>query len=518
MRLTLSSVSLLFLLGCTKREPAPVRPEVLEARQLLKEAGYPDGKGFPKLTLLYNTAEHHKKIAAAVQEMWRVGLGVEFELVNTEWKVYLDRVEQSKFDVARRGWVGEYYDPIAFLGLFSTETRSRASGWSSEEFEKLLIEARSELDPAKRKKILAEAEEKLLSDAPAVPIFHYVAHNYVKSFVKGVHPNARDIHPLQGVTLEGEGAPEDGILLFNGGEDPGSIDPALSRDIGGLKILMHLYEGLVRYDPKDGSPIAGVAERWEASEDGMTWTFHLRKSKWSNGDPVTAADFLYAWRRVVDPKTGSAYADRMFVVRNGRKINRGDAAPETLGVRAPDDHTFVVELDHPAPWFLHLLCLNLFHPVHRATVEKFGERWSRAEHLVGNGPYLIDRWRDNDRKDFKHNPLYHSPDEVKLKRFAFLAMTDDSAAFRAYEAGQCHWLFRAPLEFMDELRIRGDYLPSPYNAVYFYVFNVNKKPLDDVRVRRALSLAIDREKIATAVLRGGETAADRFVPPPSRLK
>ena len=516
MRSTLSSVSLILLLACSKHDEAPGRPEVLEARKLLEEAGFPGGKGFPKLTLLYNTAEYHKKIAAAVQEMWRVGLGVEIELVNTDWKVYLDRVERADFDVARRGWVGEYYDPVAFLGLFSRDTPSQPSGWSSDEFERLLVESRSELDPARRMNILSAAEERLLADAPVAPIFHYVAHNYIKPFVKGVHHNARDIHPLQGVTLEGEGAPADGILLFNGSEDPGSLDPALSRDIGGLKILMHLYEGLVRYDPRDASPIPGVAERWERSADGKTWTFHLREAKWSNGDPVTAGDFVYAWRRVADPKTGSAYADRMFVVRNARAINRGKAPPDTLGVRAPDDQTFVVELDYPAPWFLHLLCLNLFHPVHRPTVEKFGDRWAQPKNLVGNGPYRIARWRDNDRKDFEKNPLYRAPDEVKLEKFAFLAMTDDSTAFRAYEAGQCHWLFRAPLQFMDELKKRPDYLSGPYNAVYFYMFNTKKKPLDDVRVRRALSLAIDREKIATAILRGGETPAVRLVPPTSR--
>ncbi len=516
MRWTFSSVSLLLLLGCGESEAPSPAPRT-EAQKLLAEAGYPGGRGFPRLTLIYNTADHHKRIASAAQEMWRLKLGIEVELVNSEWKVYLGRVHRGEFDIARRGWVGEYHDPHAFLELFRKNSGLNPTGWSSEEFDRLMEGSNYEADPAKRVAMLERAERLLLEEAPIAPIYHYVAHNYLKTFIKGVHHNSRDMHPLQHVWLEGEGMPKDGVLIFNGGEEPSSIDPARSRDIAGLKILMHLFEGLANYDPRDASPVPGVAERWDVSGDGKTWTFHLRPSKWSNGDPVVADDFVYAWRRVVDPEAATPYAVRMFMIRNARDIFEGRKPPEALGVRAPDEKTLVVELVHRAPWFPQLVCLNIFYPVHRATVERHGDRWIRPEHIVHNGPYRLVSWKPNDRKVFEKNPLYRAAGEVKLERFMFLSVPDDHAAFRMYEAGQCHWLYRAPTEFTPELMKREDHMSGPYNAVYFFVFNTRRKPLDDPRVRRALSLVIDRENITRAILRGGEMPAETLIPPPSRL-
>ncbi len=516
-RSILSSASLILLLGCGKEEPAPA-PET-PARKLLAEAGFPGGRGFPRVALLYNRADVHQRIAAAVQERWRTELGIQVELVNAEWNVFLSRVRQGDFDVARGAWVGEYSDPHAFLDLFRRESPTNPTGWSSDEYERLMDASTATTDPAARRKALDDAESVLLGDTPVAPIYHYVAHNYRKPFVRGVHHNTRDVHPLQDVWLEGEGAPADGTLIFNAGEEPASIDPAHSRDIAGLKILMHLFEGLASYDPKDASPVPGAAERWETSADGKTYTFRLRESKWSNGDPVTAHDFVYAWRRVADPKTASPYANRMFVVRNARRIARGEAPPESLGARAADDRTLEVDLEYVAPYFPQLACLSLFYPVHRPTVEKHGEGWTRPEHLVHNGPYRMVEWRTNDRKVFEKNPAYRAAAEVKLQRFVFLSVPDDAAALRMYQAGQCHWLFRAPLEFLDRFQGGPDYMVGPYNAVYYYAFNTRRKPFTDPRVRKALALAIDRDVIVRSILRGGgETAADRLVPPTSRLR
>lgn len=490
---------------------APQDPE--QARTLLKEAGYPGGEGFPKLSLLYNTADWHRRLAAALQQMWRRELGIDIELVNSEWKVYLDRVDRGDYDIARRGWIGEYADPHAFLDLFSRDSGSNSTGWTSEPFERLLADSCREPDPARRLDLLARAERTLLDDAPLLPLFHYVNHNYLKSFIRGFHPNQRDIHPIQHMWLEGDDAPKDGVLIFNGGEEPNSLDPALSHDIAGFKVLMHLFEGLAANDPRTAAPVPAAAERWDVSPDGLTWTFPLRESRWSNGDPVTARDFVYAWRRVVDPKTASTYAHRMFLVKNGRAVFRGEKPVESLAVRAEGDRTLIVELEHPAPYFADLLCLNLFFPVHQATVEKHGTKWTRPENLVGNGPYRLLEWKLGDRKVFEARPDYRDAASVKQKKFVFLSTPDVSAAFRLYEAGQCHWLYQAPTEFMEALRSRPDHVVAPYNAVYFYVFNTKRKPLDDVRVRRALSLAVDRAVIVKSLMRGGELAADRFVPP-----
>ncbi len=506
---------LLVLAGCGKADPptAAADPAVVQARRLLAEAGFPDGKGFPKLEVLYNTDEYHKQIASAIQEMWRVNLGVAVELRNMEFPIMMGAVQRGDFEIARQGYIGEFSDPLAFLELFTEDSRSNTTGWSSPKYEELIAASNDAADPGKRLDLLAQAETLLIDEAPLFPIFHYVAHNLIKPFVKGVYPNSRDIHPLQGVTLEGEGAPKDGVLLFNGGAEPGSLDPALSRDIAGYKILMHLLEGLVMPDDRSGAPRPALAERWDVSPDGRTYTFHLRESTWSNGDPVTAGDFVYAWRRVVTPATGSGYSHRMYVVENAREIVKGEKKPETLGVRAVDDHTLEVKLVRRTPYFLQLLCMNLYFPVHRATVEKHGAKFMEPQNAVVNGPYRMTEWTIKQRKVFERNPSYRDAGSVKLAKFIFLAIENAETAFRYYETNQCYWLFRVPLAVVDVQR--PDHWVNPYNGCYFYVFNTKKKPLDDVRVRRALGMAIDRAKICAYILRGGETPAFRLVPPTS---
>jgi oligopeptide transport system substrate-binding protein len=261
-------------------------------------------------------------------------------------------------------------------------------------------------------------------------------------------------------------------------------------------------------------PVPAAAERWEVSEDGKTYTFHLRPAVWSNGDPLTAADFVFSWRRVLDPKTATSYKDRMYLIRGGREVAEGARPPEHLGVTARDERTLVVELEHAAPYFPQLVCLNIYYPVHRATVEKFGDKWAtKPETIVHNGPYRMVEWSMNNRKVFEKNPRYRDVGGVKLERFIFRTPGPDvSVGYSMYEAGQVHWIFQAPTEFMDVLGSRSDHLSGPANQCYFYVFNTKVKPLDDVRVRKALSMVVDRKTICEKILRGGETPADRLTP------
>jgi ABC-type oligopeptide transport system substrate-binding subunit len=506
------------LAGCGKAEPPRSAPgpdgdRIAEARRLLAEAGYPDGRGFPEFEILHNDAEWHKKIAAAIQEWWRNRLGIKVVLRNTEWKVFLDLVQKGNFDIARSGYFGEYIDPESLLSLFTTDSGFNSGGWSSPEYDRLIAASDQELDPRKRLDLLGKAERLLVDEAPLIPIYNYIAHNLIKPFIKGVHHNAREMHPLQGVTLEGEGAPADGTLIFNISEEPHSLDPALADDIAGLKVLMHVFEGLANYDPKDASPVPAAAERWEVSPDGKRWTFHLREARWSNGDPLTAEDFAWSWRRAIHPLMPSAYKERLYVLKNARAIARGEAPVDSLGVRAADARTLVVDLEHPAPYFAQLVCLMVYFPVHRATVEKHGDKWIDPSHIVHNGAYRLVESRRADRMVFEANPRYRAPQDVKLKKFVFLHVTNERTALSLYETGQCHWLFRIPTDRIQEMRGRPDYMAGPINGAYFYKLNLKKKPLDDVRVRRALSLAIDRETIVKQVLRGGESASNRLTPP-----
>ena len=479
----------------------------------LAEAGYPGGRGFPKLSLLYNTSESHKQIASAFQEMWRSKLGIEIELQNMEWRIFLGEVAKGNYQIARRGYFGEYLDPHALLSLFKSDSQFNSTGWSSKEFDDLLTASDEETDTAKRYEMLARAERILLDEAPIFLSHHYEAHNLIKPFVKGVHLNHRDIHPLQGVTLEGPGRPADGVLLIHGGAEPTSLDPSLATDLAGLKQIMHLFEGLVIYDPKTATPIPGVAERWDISPDGRTYTFHLRTARWSNGDAVTAEDFVYSWRRAIDPKTASSYAYRLYEVSGAREIASGSKSIEELGVQAVDPRTLEVTLTHRTPYFLEMLCLHIFMPLHRPTVEKHGREWARAGNLVGNGPYLLVEEKLKVRKVFEKNPGYRDASAVKLEKFVVLVGDDLETAFRMYEGNQCHWLFSVPLSQARTVAGRPDAHLNPINGTLFYVFNVRNKPLDDVRVRRALSSALDRERIVKYVLEGIGKPAYRLTPP-----
>jgi len=509
-----AALGLLLLAACGKSAPQEkADSKTAEARRLLAEAGYPDGKGFPEFEIVTNDAEWHKKIAAAIQEMWRQRLGIKVSIRNMEWKIYLDLVQKGKFDIARRGYFGEYIDPEAFLSLFTSDSGFNSGGWVSRDYDRIIAESDREVDPAKRFALLGKAERLLLDEGPLLPLYNYIAHNLMKPFIKGVHHNIREMHPLQGVTLEGEGAPADGTLIFNISEEPHSLDPALADDIAGLKVLMHVFEGLANYNPRDATPMPAAAERWEISADGLRWTFHLRSATWSNGDAVTAEDFAWSWRRAMDPKVPSAYKERMFVVKNARAISRGEAPLESLGVRAENDRTLVVELEHPAPYFAQLVCLMVYFPVHRATAERHGDKWIEPDRIVHNGPYRIVEARRGDRMIFEANPRYRAPGEVKLKKFVFLHVTNERTALTLFESGQCHWLFRIPTDQVDRMRGRPGYMAGPLHGTYFYTFNLNRKPLDDVRVRRALSLTVDRETIVKRILRGGETASERLTPP-----
>ena len=187
-----------------KEGTGPAEPAVLEARQLLAEAGYPEGRSFPKLEILYNTDEGHKKVAAAIQQMWRKNLGIDVSLRNTEWKVYLDDMSKLRFQIMRRGWIGDYGDPMTFLELMTSWSGNNNTGWSNAAFDALIKKASAEADPAKRLELLRQAEKILVDELPILPLYFYVSQNAWKENVKGLYPSTLDVHPLHEVYVEGK--------------------------------------------------------------------------------------------------------------------------------------------------------------------------------------------------------------------------------------------------------------------------------------------------------------------------
>jgi len=292
-----------------------------------------------------------------------------------------------------------------------------------------------------------------------------------------------------------------------------SLDPAVTSGVPEARILTALYEGLVRADPRTGAPIPGMAESWSVSADGLTWTFALRgDSRWTNGDPVTARDFEYSFRRVLDPRTAAPYADSLWCLRGAQAFSAGTGGAEALGLRAPDDRTLVLELERPTPQLPALLLLAPLLPVHRGCVETWGREWIRPEHIVTNGPFRLVERRVRDRLRLARHEGYWGAADVALATIDAYAADGITTQLNMYLTGQVDWMVKPPTSLYASVLARPDAIRGPQAGATFLRFNTTRAPFDDPRVRRALALALDREALARDIMRGGELPATSFVP------
>jgi len=314
----------------------------------------------------------------------------------------------------------------------------------------------------------------------------------------------------------------DQVLLRGIGPEPASLDPHLATQAADYNVLSALFEGLVAEDPVDLHPVPGVAESWEVSSDGLIYAFHLRANgRWSNGDPVTAQDFAVSWRRVLTPSLASENAYLLYVVRGAEAFHRGRSADfASVGIAAPDARTLVVTLAHPAPYFLSMLNHPAWFPVPLSTIEKYGPTaqrgnpWARPGSFVGNGPFVLREWRAGQRIVVAKSPTYWDAAAVRLREIDFYPFTVD-AEEHAFRAGQLHVTDALPPAKIDTYRRDPSRLLriDPLLGTYFYRLNVAHPPLDDVRVRHALALAVDRRAIVEKILRGDQLPASAFTPP-----
>lgn len=292
-----------------------------------------------------------------------------------------------------------------------------------------------------------------------------------------------------------------------------SIDPAYIESWDGNTIGLDLFEGLTRIDAS-GAVAPGVAESW-ARTGPTTWVFKLRHdARWSNGDPVTAADFLYSWRRTVDPKTGSPYTILVEFIKNAKAIIAGKLQPSALGARAPDPYTLEVTTEVPAAFFPQLVAMSTMVPLNRAVLTKYGNAWTRPDHFVGNGAYTLVRWDPNDRLVMRKNDDYWNASHVVIRKVTYQPIEDDQTAFRMYEAGQFDYTYQIPSGmfrhishvFPDELR------QGVYISTYFYSLNNADPALKDRRVREALSMVIDRDLLTSKLTGSGERPLYGLIP------
>ncbi|WP_165849286.1 peptide ABC transporter substrate-binding protein [Candidatus Cryosericum septentrionale] len=336
-------------------------------------------------------------------------------------------------------------------------------------------------------------------------------------------------------------------VTYNLGTEPAGIDPAITTGITEANIELQVFDGLTRIDSKN-TPQPAIAKSWTISTDLKTYVFTLRDALWTNGTPVTAYDFEYAWKRALSPELASQYAYQLYYISGGEAFNTSikvgskyyvqavdakgnpltkkvggkdvavpDMAKEIdpskdVGVKALDDKTLQVNLESPTAYFLNLTAFPTLLPVCKAVVST-NDKWaSDPTNYVTDGPFTLTEWSHNDKMVFVNNPTYWDKDKVKLTKITYLMVEDASTALSMYQSGQLDASATVPLSELPKLVTSGDAQILPYLGTYYYQFNVTKKPFNDVRVRKALLLAIDRKSITESITQGGQVPALAYVP------
>lgn len=309
------------------------------------------------------------------------------------------------------------------------------------------------------------------------------------------------------------GGSEEKILSVQIGPDPETIDPALNSAVDGGNMLLHSFECLLTVG-EDGQLTEGQAESWDTSEDGLTWTFHLRDGlKWSDGSDLTANDFVYSWKRVCDPEVAAPYAETVLgMVEGYDKAIEGEL--DALQVKAEDDKTLVVTLSSPCTYFGSLAAFATLSPVQEATIEANGDGWATsAETYISNGSFYVSEWVPGSHILMSKNPNYWNADAIKLDGIKFNLIEDANASYSAYQTGEVLFIKDVPTEEIPSLEGNSEFYVDPIIGTYYLSLNTQKAPFDDANVRKALSLAIDREYVADTLMQGTYTAAGNFMGP-----
>ena len=315
----------------------------------------------------------------------------------------------------------------------------------------------------------------------------------------------------------------DQVLHLGNGAEPQDLDPQIIAAYTDYNIVIALFEGLTAIDEKTSQGVPAAAERRDVSTDGLVYTFHLRTNgRWSNGEPVTAVDFVYSIHRMLSPALAAEYSYALWPLKNAAAYNRGQISDfAAVGAEALDDHTLRLTLAQPTPYFIVLVAHQAWLPVHRRTIEKFGRMdqrgtaWTRPGNLVGNGPFQLKEWSANERVVVERNPFYWDAARVRLREIVFHPIDNVDTEERNFRAGQLHITYELPLSKIDTYRreqpeaLRID----PFLETVFLRFNVTRPPLDNKLVRQALARAIDREAIVSHVTRGGQAPAYCYTPP-----
>ena len=297
------------------------------------------------------------------------------------------------------------------------------------------------------------------------------------------------------------------------GPSPETIDPALSSAVDSGNMILHAFEGLVKFD-RNNNVVPALAESWEKSDDGLTWTFHLRKNlKWSDGSPLTSKDFAYAWRRIADPATAAPYGyDLLSVVKGYPEAAKGDVSK--LGVETPNANTFVVHLSTPCIYFDKITTFPVLVPVQEKTIKAANDKWTiDPKTYISSGPYYMTEFTDGSQIVFEKNPYYWDVENVTFDKIVWHLIEDPNTSYTAYNEGNIQLIKDVPTEEIPSLRGSSEFHVEPIMGTYYLSFNIRKELFKDSRVREALSLSIDRNYVANTIMGGTYSPAKNFVGP-----
>ena len=319
---------------------------------------------------------------------------------------------------------------------------------------------------------------------------------------------------LRGQQKGGRKLPERGTLHRGNMAEPGSLDPVLVIGEQEDNITGDLLTGLMAFGP-DARPVPGMAISWTTAPDGLSWTFKLRDALWSDGTPVTADDFVFGWRRLLAPETAAEYAYFMYGLKNAKAVNAGKLPLNALGVRARDSQTLEIDLEHPAPYLLEMLTHMSMYPQPRHVIEAKGKAWTKPGNYVGNGAYLLKEWVPNEYVMLEKNPRFYDAANVAVERIIYYPTDDYAASLKRMRAGELDSQDRIPPEQIDWIKANMPETidPIPQLVAEYVAVNHKRKPFDDIRVRNALSMAINREMITEKIRKVGDTPAYNIIPP-----
>ena len=303
-----------------------------------------------------------------------------------------------------------------------------------------------------------------------------------------------EMSPYFGKTVPPEGQ----VLRYISGSEPESLDPQVSTGQPEARLYAALYDGLTEYHPETAEAIPALAERWEPNADNSQFTFYLRGAKWSNGDPLTAHDFVYSLRRGLEPAFAARSAYLAYYIKGAKAYNEGSARPDDLGVEAIDDRTLRFHLTQPVPFFPGLVAHQFYRPVPRKAIEAHGQAWTQPANIVTSGAFKLQTWKPYNRLVLVRNPLYWDAANVKLDQITFYPLEDQTTMMNLYKAGEVDAVYNhtVPAAWVDRMRTTKDYMDKPESAVEYYMLNITKPPMNDIRVRKAFNMAIDKAGLA----------------------